>query len=85
MRLILDSILGKIAQPPTIQYTIYCMIIFFLVLCSCVHITKQSNLSNPMLNGNHKFCYWIKEVVGLSSHLCKSDIVRYLELCQIMQ
>ena len=29
----------------------------------------QPNLSNPMLNESHEFC-WIKEVVGLSSHLC---------------
>ena len=33
----------------------------------------QPNLSNPTLNGSHKVC-WIKEVVGLSSHLCNSTL-----------
>ena len=44
-----------------------------LHLGNCV----QSNFSNPMFNGSHKFC-WIKEVVGLSSHFCNP-------ICQIMQ
>ena len=34
----------------------------------------QSNLSNPMLHGSHKFYWIVMKFVGLSSHLCNMTL-----------